>query len=357
MTFRHLPGARTARGIRLAVAALACLLAVPAAAAPAWDMSGRVDLDSMVDLSRSGAPRSGTSELWQWGGTLDAGRAWGWHGISLDVGAQAVHASGDSAMGSAAVQGPSNEWASDFARIIALDVTARLPHATLRAGILDLNQYFESSDQAALLHNSSFGMAPNFTANVATPTFPVPGAAAMMRTSPARHWIVRAGVWQGAPPVHAGGFSHGSLWIGEVERQAAGDRADVKLGLWHARGTHPEVTGAYLVGDTRWRSSAHRWGAFVLAGSTPAAATEIGTFIAAGVRVHAPLSGRGDDQLSLGVSRATIAAARPETVVEVVYRWRLGDGADLEPDLQYIAQSGGGPTSAWVGGMRLHIGF
>lgn len=342
-------------GVGLALAAR--LLAFPALAASPWSASGQVDLDSMTDLSRNTAPRSGSSALLQWGGTLDAAQAWGWSGAQIDFGAQAVHVTGDASDGSAALQSPNNEWAPDFARITALDIAQRLPDVTWRIGILDLNQYFESSGQASLLHNGSFGMAPNFTANVATPTYPIPGAAAMLTTVPAAHWQVRAGVWQGAPPIHGGGFSRGSLWIGEVERDAIGGSSDLKLGLWHARGTLPDLSGAYLVGETRWRSGTHDCGAFVLAGSTPGAATEVGNFIATGVRLGAPLAARPRDQISVGFSRADIASARAEDVTEVVYQWRLRHGIDLQPDVQYIAHSGGGPTAAWLAGMRLDLDF
>ena len=47
----------------------------------------------------------------------------------------------------------------------------------MRVGVMDINQYFEASDVSDLLHNSSFGLAPNFTANFNDPSFPNPDLA------------------------------------------------------------------------------------------------------------------------------------------------------------------------------------
>lgn len=163
-------------------------------------------------------------------------------------------------------------------------------------------------------------------------------------------------------------FSNGALSIAEVERDwpaataGAEPRADVKVGVWHhSHGADPSAgpstSGGYLVGETRWTSGQQQWGAFVLAGTSPARVNVVTEFIAAGVAVTGWLPQRPQDQFSLGFGRVNLRAPNPETMVEAVYSWQLNDQVALQPNLQWFDHPGGVNPGAWVAGLRLHLGF
>ena len=177
---------------------------------------------------------------------------------------------------------------------------------------------------------------------------------------------MRAGVWQGSPPALAGALHQGALWIGEAERdwpswQGERPRSDLKFGVWHDRQSDPSIgtttSGGYLVGETRWTRGAQQWGAFVLAGTSPAQVNLVTQFLAAGFNVIGPFVGRTQDQFSVGLSRVDLHAPAPETVLEAVYSWQLTPALALQPDLQRFWHPAGTHPSVFVAGLRVHMAF
>ncbi len=355
-------------GFFLAIGILLARIIAPASAAQptAWTDSGRIDLDSMANLAGGLQSRAASSALLQWSASLDTAAAGWWSGGNVDFSVEGVRSSGNLPARTGAVQLPSNEWAPNFLRIYQLTYAQDLGAAKLRAGIMDMNQYFEASDVADLLHNGTFGMSPNFTANINDPSFPNPGLGLMGNWQVGPGWQARAGVWQGNPPGIGGALREGALGIAEVERDWGGGRAhpgaDLKLGVWHdahaaGSGFGATTSGAYLVGETRWQLAHRSWGAFVLAGTSPAQVDLVTEFAAAGLLVTGPLPQRPHDQFSLGLGRVTLDAPEPETFIEAVYSWQLGPSWSLQPDLQWFDHPGGSGPGAWVGGLRVHLAF
>ncbi|CQR44567.1 MAG: carbohydrate porin [Thiomonas sp.] len=342
--------------------------ALPAARADdgALSTAGRLDLNSQANLSGGLQSRPASSVLFQWGGSLDTGAARWWPGGLIEFSVEGVRSGGNLPDRTGAIQYPNNEWAPNFLRLYQLTYRQQLGAAAVRVGIMDLNQYFEASDVSDLLQNSSFGLAPNFTANFNDPSFPNPGLGAMAeyRFTPA--WTARAGIWQGNPPGLAQALHQGALWIGEVQWTGAaiqGDQPaqDLKLGAWHYRQSDPTIgpttSGGYLVGETRWARGAQQWGAFVLAGTSPAQVNLVTQFLAAGVLVTGPFASRPQDQFSMGVSRVNLRAPAAETVLELVYSWQVSPTVALQPDVQRFWHPGGVNPSALVAGLRLHLAF
>ncbi len=337
-----------------------------AAAAPGWTSAGRIDLDSMANVAGGLQRRAASSALLQWGASVDTTAAGWWKGGHLDFSLEGVRADGDLPGRTGAVQLPSNEWAPNFLRIYQFTYAQDLGATQLRAGIMDLNQYFEASDVADLLHNGTFGMAPNFTANINDPSFPNPGLGVMSNVQITSAWQARAGLWQGNPPSLVGALREGALSIAEVERDwgnaGTEPRADLKVGAWHyahkaGSGFGATTSGAYMVGETRWRSAHRTWGAFVLAGSSPAQVNLATEFSAAGILVTGLLPRRPQDQCSLGFGRLNLRAPAPETFIEAVYSWLLAPSLALQPDLQWFDHPAGSYTGAWVAGLRIHLSF
>jgi porin len=272
-----------------------------------------------------------------------------------------VRAAGDLPARTGAVQIPNNEWAPDFLRLYQLSYRQQLGAAAVRVGIMDFSQYFDANEQAALLQNSSFGPAANFT-NVQAPTFPNPGLGAMAEYRFNPQWSARAGVWQGDPPGLRAVFRRGALWLGELAHDGpTGGQGSppsvLKLGVWHESQRDPAVgpatSGAYLVGERRWTRGARQWGSFVLAGTSPSQPNLVTQFLAAGFVVTGPWAGRPQDRLSLGVSRVNLRAPAPETVLEAVYSWQLSPRLALQPDVQRFWHPGGGEPGTVVAGLRL----
>jgi len=341
--------------------------ALPAARADdgALSTAGRLDLTTQANLSGGLQSRAASSALLQWGGSLATEPSLGWPGGSIEFSVEGVRADGNLPARTGAVQIPNNEWAPDFLRLYQLTYRQQLGAAAVRVGIMDFNQYFDTSDQPDLLQNSSFGPAANFT-NIQAPTFPNPGLGAMMEYRFNPDEVARVGVWQANPPVLKGALHQGALWLGEVERDwtAPGQssvQSDLKLGIWHEQERDPSVgpstSGGYLVGETRWAYDAQQWGAFVLAGTSPAQANLVTQFLAAGFLITGPFASRPQDQFSMGVSRVNLRAPAPETVLEVTYSWQLTPSMALQPDVQRFWHPGGVHPNTLVAGLRLHTTF
>ena len=335
-----------------------------AAAANPWNLSALLDIDSMINLS--GVRGSESSAQAQWDGSFDTSKANWWQGGLVEFSLEGVRVSGTASGGSGAVQVPDNEWAPNFLRVYQLTYKQDFGGASVRAGIMDLNQYFEASDQANLLHNSSFGMSPDFMANFNAPSFPNPGLGMMGEVHMGAAWQARAGVWQGNPPRMAGALDHGALVIGEVERDwsVAGQDAplsDIKLGAWRNDRSQAAIgsglSGAYLVGETRWKVGSQQWGGFVMAGTSSQQSAHVTQFLGAGFLLMGPFASRPWDQCSIGLARINLRGLQPEAVVEAVYSVQLTPALALQPDLQHFWNPGGLNSEAWLAGARLHLTF
>ncbi|MGC9162901.1 MAG: carbohydrate porin [Thiomonas sp.] len=332
----------------------------------ALSTSGRLDLQSQANLSGGLQSRAASSALLQWGGSLDTAAAHWWQGGLIEFSIEGVRSDGNLPSRTGAIQYPNNEWAPNFLRLYQLTYRQQLGAAAVRVGIMDINQYFETSDVPNLLQNSSFGLAPNFTANFNDPSFPTPGLGAMVEYPLGAAWTARAGVWQGNPPGLSGALRQGALWIGEVQWSGAATQGDMpaqdlKLGAWRYRQNDPSIgpstAGAYLVGQTRWTYGTQQWGAFVLAGTSPARVNLVTRFFAAGMLVTGPFSSRPQDQFSVGLSRVNLRAPAPETVLELVYSLQITPALAVQPDVQRFWHPGGINPGALVAGLRLHAAF
>lgn len=168
--------------LRWSITALAAVLLAPCAAAEpdsTLQTSGKFDLTPNANVSGGLQSRAASSALLQWGGSLDTGAAHWWPGGHIDFSIEGVRADGNLPARTGAIQLPSNEWSPNFLRVYQLTYTQDLGPTQWRAGIMDLNQYFGSSDVAGLLQNGTFGLAPNFTGNFNAPSFPNPGLGLM----------------------------------------------------------------------------------------------------------------------------------------------------------------------------------
>ena len=224
---------------------------------------------------------------------------------------------------------------------------------------------FDVADSCGVLLNSSFGVEPSWSRNTVAPIYPTAGAGAMV-TWRGGAWLDRAGIFQADPNRLDSAFHEGALLLDEVVyHDAAAGSGTYKIGFWGYRprsgtpGSLPPANwGLYLIAEhSLMMGSASRATAFFRLGLSPGAASDVPLDLQAGVAVPAPLPGRPDDQLSLGLAVAELHGGRTETAIEATYVLAMSGHFSLQPDLQYVLHPGGTHAPATVLALRLHLEF
>jgi porin len=238
-----------------------------------------------------------------------------------------------------------------------------------RLGMFDLNAEFDSTDSAAQLLNSSFGLSPSLTDNFTTSTFPQNGtglvanigSTADPETAP---FALKVGIVQGDVDQQTHPFSQGVLNIAEGQWRP-NDGTAIKLGGWQKRGNGQlDLHGGYLSAEGPLLSSEHdHISGFVrasYAAGMDAQATGADRYLGAGIDWQAPFEARPDDYFTLGAASLRLNQnGQSERLFEAAYIARLTPHLYLQPDLQYIHNPGGNQPNAlpdaWVAIVRLHI--
>lgn len=235
----------------------------------------------------------------------------------------------------------------------------------LRAGIIDLNQYFDVMENAQNLVNSSFGVSPAISANAPISIYPKPGFGAMLRWGRGDS-ALRAAVFQGNPDRRNGLFNDGRTMIGEWQPLGAapdGNSTAVKLGLWQCRCETGSAPAAELhtwgwygsVQESVFRRKGKAAVLFLHVAASPGSASTTPFAAAAGVNVPAPFAHRPDDAFSVGATRQSLRHLPAETSYEVTYVLSLAHDFSLQPDLQYVVNPSGVYPDAWVFLLRAHF--
>lgn len=234
-----------------------------------------------------------------------------------------------------------------------------------RVGVFDLNAEFDSTDNAAQLLNSSFGLDPSMTDNFTTSTFPQNGTGLVVsmgnssdpETSP---FTVKAGLIQGDVDQQTHPFSQGVLNIAEAQWRP-NDTTAIKLGGWLKRGNgQPDLRGGYISAEGALLTTEQdNISGFIRASYADGMAvqsTGSNRYVAAGINWQAPFETRPDDYLTLGAGSLHLDHNdQTERLLEAAYIARLTPHIFLQPDLQYIQDPGGDRPDAWVAIVRLHI--
>lgn len=268
-------------------------------------------------------------------------------------------------------QGVSNLYNSfSFLRLLTFSYRQRLQGPLLmRVGIMDVNDYFDTSAPASDLINSSFGMTPTLTVDVPlTPTAPYTGWGGMIRGGvPSDRW--RLAVFSGDPAARGTVIHQGFFAIGEWQfRPFVHQR--VKLGAWtyhNAEGpslgslASPRSTsGFYGIWESHERKKHPRglaWGWFLETGLNPDRVTPISYYVGVGFRLRGIAYGHPRTALTAGVAHVGIRGRVGETAWEVAYDDHVGAGWILEPDLQYVMHPSGVYADALVGIFRIRKDF
>ncbi len=322
-----------------------------------------LDADTLAVVGGAGARQAISVAAFQAGISLDTSLAGWWSGGQFDLMAMGLRNEGDLQTATGDVQLPSNLWAPNFLRIYQFSYLQAIGAGFVQGGIMDVNNRFDVTEVAGHLHNASFGIAPTLTGNANIATFPNPGLGLVAGSDLGAGLSVQAGIWQADPPGMAGALDRGALALGEVDKvwgKGNGAGTTLKFGLWHrhraGRPDAAEAAGAYAIAEHSWRDAGFRdWSVFLQAGNAPKESSPVSAYLGAGVRVRGLNPARPADVLTVGIARARLRGLRAEAVIELVYSMEIAPHVYLQPDLQRIANPGGGPGMQTVAGLRVHI--
>ncbi|RLL51181.1 carbohydrate porin [Mariprofundus sp. EBB-1] len=243
---------------------------------------------------------------------------------------------------------------------------------SLLLGTHDLNSEFDVTEYGGLFTNSSFGIGPDISGNVATSLWPEAGLAARIALQVGEHVSLHVAGYDGDPATRGLKASEGYLYIAEAAY--VDENAAYKVGAWrHSKaprqGGGLGLSGAYLVVDQPlWQWDERALGAFLQLGYAQRGAENIKNYVGAGLHVSGFIPGRGDDEAGVAMARADFSKAyllanrgfkKNETVFEITYRAQLTDWLAIQPAFQYIISPSGDPAlkNAKVALIRVEAGL
>jgi porin len=242
-------------------------------------------------------------------------------------------------------------------------------NATLRAGLISANDYFDTTGVANRFLNVSYGFTPTIGVNV-------PGASSypfsslgVMGSYSADGWTAMGGVFEGNAidplrnPYHRGNM----VWL-EVDQSGSldGGNYTVKVGAWrnsqipqYQSALGNDTSGLYSIGEYRWKQAGMAWGGFLELGAAPNPVNTLPWYLGAGLRLRHFWLARPGDSLGIGMARAWLRGTphTAETDVECYYSAKIISHLYLQPDLQYVIHPSGSYPNALVGLLRLHMRF
>ena len=351
--------------------------------APADTGSLRLDAALLVDGVRqvAGHRADGTWVGLGRGSLVLDGDGVGWPGLRANLTVLAT-AGSDPARFVRDLQGTNNIAAPDavwpFEAWIQQNVGDRV---SVLAGVYDVNSEFDALDAAGLFLHSSFGIGADF--GLSGPNgpgaYPATGLAVRLATAPVPGLRVRAVAADGTPARPDSdnfdlGWHDGDGTLLAVEAVYRRGQADARgsprgarrflgrtavgespprigIGAWRYLGVRAaagadRAQGVYLLAETRARGLRGRGGGIGLfARLGMAAGGPVRFYAGAGATATGPVAGRPSDEIGLGVATAwpdpdfprAPVGTRPETVVELSYRWSGAGWWFIQPDIQYIA--------------------
>ena len=235
---------------------------------------------------------------------------------------------------------------------------------SLLAGLRDLNREFHVSEYSGLFLNSSFGIAPEMSANVPTSGYPQPGWAARIRIRPLPHWYVQLADFDGDPQTRKLSAREGQMWMAETG--FIHPTARYRLGAWlhtaakaYGGRVYQGDYGVYVLADQQLAAiGTTRIGAFVQLGWVPPARNAVTRFLGLGLHVTGPLPSRDQDRLGLGLARA-VTHHGAENTLELTYRAVISSSIAIQPSFQWINDPGGtaGAPPVRVGLLRFELAF
>lgn len=256
-------------------------------------------------------------------------------------------------------------------------------HASVRAGLYDLNTEFYANSSAGLLIAPAFGVGSELSATGVNGPSIFPSTALTVRVERrfGKNGYARAALLNataGCPGEPNGvdlNFRNGLLAIGEIGFERPG--AKLAVGYWRYTKTQEDFTetdaegtplrqhahGAYVVAELRVAGSddTRAFTLFGRVGVSDGKTTPYKGGWQTGFLVERLIPGRPDSAFSLGLNHGVttngyramrtaegLPAAQAETALEVAYSDKVAPWLTLKPDLQLIFDRGGVDKSPTV---------
>jgi porin len=396
--------------VRPAFAGLVLLLAAPlahaqvpacgeAAACPGIDFSAGYTTD--LRRNTTGGIETGSAVS----GLLEAGVAWRsaalLPGAFVTTSASLIHVGGDSVSGDLVgdLQGLNNIEAD--AGWYLYDLWSEVSFgprqaASVRAGLLDLNAEFDTSETAGFFVSPPFGIGTDLaqTGENGPAVFPVTALGLRFGGALGESLQWRVAAYEGTPgrtdrhrfataDLSSG---EGALLIGELNFAPA-RLHKLAIGAWSYTASFERVDagatgnqvrgkgnrGAYAMIDAPLGSLGEaRVDGMLRAGVADARYNAVGTYVGGAVVVSKLLSGRPDDGFGIAVAhartgkpfRSQLASdggrpAKSETAVELTWRAPLAQWLAVVPSLQWVASPGAdrAARNAFVAGIRFELAW
>lgn len=321
----------------------------------------------------------------------------GWRGARAFLYALANHGDGiGAAVGD--VQGVSNVEAPETAKVYEAWIEQDFgEHASVLAGLYDVNAEFDVIPSAELFVHSSHGIGADFglSGRNGPSIFPVTSLAARGRVRPSERSYAQALVADGVPgdPADPNGtqvvldrddgvivaaeagwlalpspeldalVQHGRHELPPQERLYGGF-GKLALGAWTYAGGDVEGSGLYALAEKSVYYERHDpvqgLSLFGRAGIADESATPVDAYLGAGAVYRGLLPGRGEDRAGLAVAAARVAAGgRWEVAIELSYRARVTRWLTIQPSVQHVIDPGGTGEldDATVLGVRVVAGW
>ena len=236
---------------------------------------------------------------------------------------------------------------------------------SVRVGLIDLNNQFDSIDPASVMLNSSHGVGPDLSRSGRNgpSIYPVTAIGSTLTWVRSQRWTFRLGLFDGVAgsPTSPRAFfaerlrpSDGLLLIGQTDWQLT-HKSRLEGGAWAYSaaqdgpgGHRAHDHGAYVSYEAPLGALRHL-SFWLRAGVANVEAQTIAGYVGGGLVQQGPIPGRPDDRLGLAIAHAIIG--RPaasalglhhaETSIELTYQVKVSHRFVFQPDIDYIRHPAG----------------
>lgn len=323
--------------------------------------------------------------------TLDTEKLALWKGGRFFILGQSQHGNSLTDKHAGDYQVLSNIDANDFTQVSELWFEQGMAGDRLRfkIGKQDSNVDFCATDFGADFINSSFG----FPVNIPLTTYPDPGLGAAVFTEPLEWLHLSGGIFDGEAKGGTSGFKTtfdgrgGALSLLQADLKLFGGSGGRlpgtwRVGIWHHSAGIREITrdpaprrysanhGLFLIADqvlfseNAADSDFQGLGTFLQLSWAPSDRNEVSLYSGGGFSYTGLLPGRETDVTAFGMARAVFSpriddldGRTHETVCELFHRLQLTPWLSLQPEVQFIFNSGGNGRNTLVAGTRFEVIF
>ncbi len=251
------------------------------------------------------------------------------------------------------LQGISNITADDMLRLYKAFYKYKHNNITLRFGLMDINDYFDTNSVTDYFLSPSAGFAPTIAINLTgIPAFPL-SSLGFVTSYAYNNNLIMCGIFGGngeAPFQNIG--KDGITYALELDHRIKISNTKtliIKLGYWRYQQHQnlyqllgPTSDEWYSIGEYKTQVSYANIDYFIQVSGTPQTNNSIPYFISGGVKISRFSSIRSKDIIDAGVNYINIRnQPHAETQMELNYVIHVDKYVNVIPDVQYILHPGG----------------